>query len=250
MTKPQMSVADSAKSEKKLKPHVYQRDAFKHRLNIREFPWTDRQKEFIELIQCKSTTVMLCKGPAGTAKTMLATYGALTALNTGRVKEIAYIRNPVESSSYSIGFLKGDYDEKMKPYLQPLMEKLQELLTKSDLEYLLKSDRIMGLPLGFLRGTTFNSNFVIIDEAQNLKYQDLLLVMTRLGKFSKMILCGDTSQTDIKGNHFDQVYNWFDDPIAKEKGIHTFEFGLKDIVRSPLLSFIIERFNPESRRIV
>lgn len=223
-------------------PVVPQRDKIDNFLEIKELQWTDNQKKFIEILNDKKTKIVLCKGPAGTAKSLLSVYGALKALNDKKIGEIFYIRNPVESSTHNLGFLKGDLHSKLDPYLQPLMDKLHELLPKGQVERLLKEERVKGLPVGFLRGLSINASYIICDEAQNLSIHDLLLITTRMGRFSKLILIGDIRQSDIKNSGFEKVYELFNDNQSKDKGIITFKFGTEDIMRNDILAYIIEKF--------
>jgi phosphate starvation-inducible PhoH-like protein len=236
-----MSKKNKRKQEDR-SPIVPQRDKIEGMLNIRELQWTTNQKKFIETLQDKNTKIILCKGPAGTAKSLLSVYCALKALNDKKVGEIFYIRNPVESSSHNLGFLKGDLHSKLDPYLQPLMDKLHELLPKQQVERLLKEERVKGLPVGFLRGLSINASYIICDESQNLSIHDLLLITTRMGKFSKLILIGDIRQSDIKNSGFEKTYELFDDNQSKSKGIITFKFGTDDIMRNDILAYIIEKF--------
>jgi phosphate starvation-inducible PhoH-like protein len=235
-----MSKKNKRKEDKS--PVIPQRDKIQGFLDIREFQWTENQKKFIELLNSKNTKIVFCKGPAGTAKSLLSVYAALNAINNKRIGEIFYVRNPVESSTHNLGFLKGDLHSKLDPYLQPLMDKLHELLPKSQVERLLKEERVKGLPVGFLRGLSINASYIICDEAQNLSIHDLLLITTRMGKFSKLILIGDIRQSDIKNSGFDKIYNLFDDKKSFDKGIITFKFGTNDIMRNDILAYIIERF--------
>jgi phosphate starvation-inducible PhoH-like protein len=221
---------------------VPQRDKIEGFLTIRELQWTENQKKFIQLLQDKNTKMVFCKGPAGTAKSLLSVYAALNAINQKKIGEIFYVRNPVESSTHNLGFLKGDLHSKLDPYLQPLMDKLHELLPKGQVEMLLKQERVKGLPVGFLRGLSINASYIICDEAQNLSVHDLLLITTRMGKFSKLILIGDIRQSDIKNSGFEKIYNLFDDKKSSDKGIMTFKFGTDDIMRNDILAYIIERF--------
>ena len=122
------------------------------------------------------------------------------------------------------------------------MDKLHELLPKGQAELLLKQERVKGLPLGFLRGLSINASYIICDEAQNLSIHDLLLVSTRMGKFSKLIFIGDIRQSDIKNSGFERIYQLFDDEKSKSKGIVTFKFGTDDIMRNDILAYIIEKF--------
>jgi len=235
----------SKKNKRKLEdksPVVPQRDKIEGFLSIRELQWTDNQKKFIQLVQEKNTKIIICKGPAGTAKSLLSVYTALNAINNKKIGEIFYVRNPVESSTHNLGFLKGDLHSKLDPYLQPLMDKLHELLPKQQVERLLKEERVKGLPVGFLRGLSINASYIICDEAQNLSIHDLLLITTRMGKFSKLILIGDIRQSDIKNSGFEKIYNLFDDKQSGDKGIYTFKFGTDDIMRNDILAYIIEKF--------
>lgn len=224
-------------------PKVPQRDKIKYNLSIEpKFELTEKQKEFISLLNDKKTKIVLVKGPAGSAKSFLAVYAALLALNEKKIGEILYLRNPVESSSFSVGLLPGELGDKMAPYLGPLNDKLNELIPKSDIAKLHKEERIKGNTIGFIRGASYNATYILIDEAQSLTKKDFLLSMTRLGKFSKMIFMGDIRQSDIKNSGFDTVHNLFDNEESKEQGIVTFKFGKEDIVREKVISFILDKF--------
>lgn len=237
-----MSKKHKNKNREDKSPIVPQRDKIQEFLKIRELNWTENQKVFIQLLQDKKTKMVFCKGPAGTAKSLLSVYCALNAINEKKVGEIFYVRNPVESSTHNLGFLKGDLHEKLDPYLQPLMDKLHELLDKNQVQKLLREERVKGLPVGFLRGLSINASYIICDEAQNLSTHDLLLITTRMGKFSKLVLIGDIRQSDIKNSGFETIYDLFDDQKSKDKGIHTFKFGTADIMRNDILAYIIEKF--------
>ncbi len=221
---------------------VSQRNKLSFELNIKEFPWSEKQQELIRLVQDKHSKYIFLQGPAGSAKTHLAVYSALKALSDKKISDIVYVRQPVESSRYNLGYLKGDIQEKLTPYAQPLEDKLNEFLSKSQIDKIRDEERIICAPLGHMRGRTFNANYVIVDEAQNLAIEDFLLVMTRLGKFSKMIIAGDVMQPDIKNSAFQRVAALFDDEVAKQRGIHVVTFGKEDIFRNEILSFVIERF--------
>jgi phosphate starvation-inducible protein PhoH len=235
-----MSKKNKRKEDKS--PIVPQREKIDNFLNIKELEWTENQKKFIQILSEKKTKIIFCKGPAGTAKSLLSVYCALKALNDKKIGEIFYIRNPVESSTHNLGFLKGDLHSKLDPYLQPLMDKLNELLSKQQIERLLKEERVKGLPVGFLRGLSINASYIICDEAQNLSTHDLLLITTRMGKFSKLIFIGDVRQSDIRNSGFEKIYELFNDLKSKENGIITFKFGTEDIMRNDILGYIIDKF--------
>jgi len=167
---------------------------------------------------------------------------ALKKIKEKKISEIYYSRVPVESSVHGIGYIKGTSEEKMSPYVQPLTDKLNELLPEPQVRALMSDNRVIGLPLGFLRGLNISNAAFIMDEAQNCRVEDFLLVMRRMANFSNLYILGDAQQSDIKNSGFNRVYNLFDNDIAKEHGIHTFQFGKEDIVRSEILSYVIESF--------
>jgi phosphate starvation-inducible protein PhoH len=216
-------------------------------LNIRELPWTDKQKEFIKLASDKNTKVIITRGVAGTSKTLLAVYCSLQKIKDKKISEIYYSRVPVEASIHGIGYIKGTSEEKMSPYTQPMVDKLNELLTEPHVKALLADERIVGVPLGFLRGLNISNASFIMDEAQNCRVEDFLLVMTRMAKFSTLFICGDAQQSDIKQSGFNKVFEMFNTEEAEKHGIYTFEFGKEDIVRSEILSYIIEQFEKSKK---
>jgi phosphate starvation-inducible PhoH-like protein len=223
-------------------PKVHQRDKISTVLKIREFPWSEKQKQLLSILEDKKTKIVFVTGPAGSAKTCCAIYAALKSLNEKRVSDILYLRQPVESSSYNLGFLKGDLQTKIDPYQAPLDDKLSEFLSETEINALKKDERLHTIPIGFLRGRSFACQYIIFDEAQNGNTHDMLLVMTRLGKFSKLIITGDVSQSDIKQSALQKVAAVFDTEESRGHGIHVFKFGKEDIFRNEVLSHVIEKF--------
>jgi len=190
----------------------------------------------------KATKLMFVSGPAGTSKTYMAVYAALLMLNQRRVSDLIYIRSAVESSDAKLGFLPGLAEEKMAPYIQPLMDKLQELLPKSDVDVLTKEQRITAIPIGFLRGLNWNAKVIIADEAQNMTQKEIFTLITRVGEFSKVFVLGDPEQSDINGKSgFVKMISYFEDEESRQNGIQVFRFTEEDIVRSGLVQFIIKK---------
>lgn len=223
-------------------PVIPQRSKLKSVLKIYKRELTDRQKEFLALAADKSSKIIFVSGPAGTAKTFLSIFHALTMINEKRVSDLIYIRSAVECSDAKLGFLPGEADEKMSPYIQPLLDKLTEFLSKSDIDILLKEERVTGIPVGFLRGLNWNAKVIIADEAQNMTYKELLTLITRTGEFSKVFILGDPEQSDINGKSgFIKMVSHFDDEESRQNGIHVFRFTEDDIVRSGLVQFIIRK---------
>lgn len=223
-------------------PVISQRNKIKNSLSIIERELNDKQKEFIKLALDKNTKIIFVSGPAGTSKTYMAVYTALQLMNQRRVSDLIYIRSAVESSESKLGFLPGEANEKMAPYLAPLMDKLSELLPRSDIASLEKEERISSVPVGFLRGLNWNAKVIISDEAQNMTHKELFTLITRVGEFSKIFILGDPEQSDINGKSgFAKMVAQFDDGESIENGVHVFRFTEDDIVRSGLVKFIIKK---------
>jgi phosphate starvation-inducible PhoH-like protein len=224
-------------------PIIPQRSKLKTTLKIHERPdLTENQKKFLELAADKTAKLIFVSGPAGTSKTFLAIFHALKMINEKRVSDLIYIRSAVESSDSKLGFLPGETDEKLAPYIQPLLDKLIEMLPKGDIDLLMKEERITGIPVGFLRGLNWNAKVIIADEAQNMTYKELFTLITRIGEFSKVFILGDPEQSDINGKSgFIKMISYFDDEESRQNGIHVFRFIEDDIVRSGLVQFIIKK---------
>lgn len=228
-------------------PIIPQRSKLKTFLKIsQQQVLTKRQNEFLALTKDKDVKVIFVSGPAGTSKTYLSVLHALQMINERRVSDLIYVRSAVECSDRSIGLLPGTLDEKIGVYLQPLVDKLEEILPKNEIELLKKEERISGMPISFLRGLNWNAKVIILDEAQNCTFKELFTFITRIGKFSKVFVLGDMDQSDLKnGNRggFEKMINSFDDEESRQNGIFIFRFVESDIVRSELVRFIVNKLN-------
>ena len=223
-------------------PKVHQNTKIKDSIQVKSVDLTEKQKELIDILTNKNTKLVFISGPAGTSKTYTSILAGLNLINDKRVSEIIYVRSAVESSDSKLGFLPGEMDEKMSPYIQPLVDKLEELLPRSDVEKLKKEERIHGFPVNFLRGLNWNAKVIVADEAQNMTKKELITLITRVGEFSKLYVCGDPDQSDINGKSgFSSVMNVFDDDESRENGIYTFKFEEEDIVRSGLVKYILKK---------
>lgn len=213
-------------------------------LEIREFKWTEKQKQLIETIKSKDCQLIFISGPAGSSKTLSSIYSLLYLLNERKISDITYIRSAVESSDSHIGFLPGTIDEKMQFYEIPLIDKLNELLPRQQVEQLMKDERVTSFPPNFCRGLSFNAKGIVLDEGQNSSYKEILTLITRLGKFCKCIVLADPEQTDLKnGNRggFEKLFEVFDNEESRANGIYTFRFTEDDIVRSGLCQYIVKK---------
>lgn len=223
--------------------HVPQRSKVDWPIGIRERDdLTPRQREIIDLILDKKTKIVFLNGPAGTSKTFLGVYCGLHLLNQHRASHITYVRTVIESASRSLGFLPGELDTKMEPYLMPLTDKLEEMVSAGDAKRLLLENRIVGIPVNFLRGANLNAQYIITDEAQNLCHKEMVTVLTRLGQYSKMVFLGDSDQSDINGaSAFMPMFDLFNDESSRAEGIHCVSLTRADIVRSGTVRYIVER---------
>jgi phosphate starvation-inducible PhoH-like protein len=223
-------------------PLIPQRSKLRHPLTIYQRKLTEKQEQFLEIATDKTTRLMFVVGPAGTSKTYLSVYVALKLISERRVSDLVYVRSIVESADHKLGYLPGETNEKLAPYLQPLMDKLMEFLPKTEIDLLKKEERICGLPVGFLRGLNWNAKAIIADEAQNMTHKELITLLTRIGEFSKVFVIGDPEQSDINGKTgFIKMSNLFDDEESRANGIHVFRFTDDDNVRSALSRFINKR---------
>lgn len=155
-----------------------------------------------------------------------------------------YVRTIVESAAHSMGTLPGDADQKLHFFVSVLNDKLEELLPAGDIKRLHYDERVKGMPVNYLRGASYNAKAIIVDEAQNANFSELLTSLTRIGKFTKYFILGDPMQTDLKHKEqsgFKAMYDLFNDEESKQQGIHCVEFTKDDIMRSEILKFIIDK---------
>ena len=157
-------------------------------------PQSDNQRALLAALKEKSLTLAL--GPAGTGKTYLAIAAAVEALEDGKVARIVLSRPAVEAGE-SLGFLPGEMEDKLAPYLRPLYDALSDRLSMKRVRALISEGAIEIAPVGFMRGRTLNNAFVVIDEAQNCTYVQLKMLLTRLGWSSTMVITGDPGQSDL-----------------------------------------------------
>lgn len=194
-------------------------------------PRSEGQKQLMDAIDNKSLTLAL--GPAGSGKTYLAVVKAVDALEKGQVERIILSRPAMEAGE-SLGYLPGALEDKMAPYLRPLFDALGDRLGGKKVRQYMEDGTIEIAPVGFMRGRTLNNAFVVIDEAQNCTYQQLKMLLSRLGWHSTMVVTGDPAQSDL----LDGMSGLSD--IAKKLesngNIGTIYLKQEDIVRHPLVA--------------
>lgn len=200
------------------------------------------QQKYVDAI--KNNTIVFGVGPAGTGKTFLAVAMAVTALKQHNVAKIILTRPAVEAGE-KLGFLPGDLQQKIDPYLRPLYDALGEMLGQDSFQKNLERGTIEIAPLAYMRGRTLDDAYIILDEAQNTTPEQMKMFLTRLGNNSKAIVTGDLTQIDLpfvkKSGLIEAV-----EILGDIDGISIFKFSHKDVVRHPLVQKIILAYEKHS----
>lgn len=210
----------------------------------RPFEWTPNQKIIVDSMLDKNTKCVFIDGYAGTGKTVLSVYSALTHLQQGLIEKIYYVRSAVESAHSKLGFLPGDINDKFGPYAEVVIEASKKFLNECEIKGLFDNKKIEAIPVSFLRGRDLVDCAVIVDESQNLCFDELITIATRLGRDSKIFFIGDTIQSDLPKTYkkdFENFIKLYSDREAEEFGIQHFSLGESDVMRSEFVKFIIKR---------
>jgi phosphate starvation-inducible PhoH-like protein len=212
------------------------------KISLRGKRFSPRQRELFKLTTAAKNTITFIGGPAGSAKTYLSVYSAMSLLSKNKDLDLLYVRTVIESADKGLGALPGDIEEKFNPYMSPLLDKLEEMLPHSEIHELMKAQRISAVPINYLRGASWRNKVVIADEAQNFTFKELTTLVTRIGEGTKLFICGDYMQSDINGKSgFEDMVKVFSGEDCRKNGIHTFDFTTDDIFRSEILKFIIKK---------
>jgi len=206
---------------------------FKNRLKPRSI----NQKDYIRTVA--ENTVTFCQGVPGSGKTHIAIGMALEYLLDFKVKKIVITR-PVVEAGERLGFLPGTAEEKLHPYLLPLFDEVDYFLKAQHFQKLKHTRQIEVVPLGLMRGRSFHEAFIVADECQNASYDQLKMLLTRIGIDSKMVLTGDLEQSDLAYNQ----RQGFSDIITRLQGVNNIGFSeleISDIVRNPIIGDIVDR---------
>ena len=213
-------------------------------------PRTFRQKTYVEAIERHDLTLAI--GPAGTGKTFLATIQAVRMLQERRVERLVLTRPAVEAGE-RLGFLPGDLQQKVDPYLRPLYDALHGLLGNERTAQLLEKGVIEVAPLAFMRGRTLSDAFVILDEAQNTTCAQMRMVLTRLGENARMVVTGDTTQIDLPPGQLSGLVEAAQ-VLQGVEGVAICQLSDADVIRHPMVQRLVQAYarrdaaHPQGRR--
>lgn len=207
-------------------------------------PRTLRQKKYVDAMERHDLTFAL--GPAGTGKTFLATVLAVRMLTERKVERLILTRPAVEAGE-RLGFLPGDLQQKVDPYLRPLYDALHSLLGQEKTATLLEKGVIEVAPLAYMRGRTLSDAFVILDEAQNTTPAQMRMVLTRLGERSRMVVTGDVTQMDLPSGQLSGLVE-ASDVLDGVEGIAVCRLTAADVVRHPLVQKVVEAYASRDQR--
>jgi phosphate starvation-inducible protein PhoH and related proteins len=202
-------------------------------------PQSVNQEKYLISLLDPEIDIVVVSGPAGTGKSYLAALVAIDHYRKGLVDRIVLTRPKVSIEDEDHGFLPGDLNMKLAPWVKPITDILREFYSVKEIEYMLSEEIIEFVPLGYIRGRTFKNTFLILDEAQNASNTQIKSLLTRIGKGSKFVINGDIEQTDrmAKDNGLlDVTFRLSNNPIG---GIAVCEFSEKDIQRHPIIGEIL-----------
>lgn len=208
-------------------------------------PRTPGQRLYVDAILQHDLT--LCLGPAGTGKTFLAAAVCISLLKQNRIRRIVLVRPAVEAGE-KLGYLPGDVQAKVNPYLRPLFDAMHDMMTYDQIRRAMQNDVIEVLPLAFMRGRTLNQAAIILDEAQNATPGQMLMFLTRLGQGSKMIVTGDDSQSDLAGGEASGLRDAVE-RLQGIPGVATVRLAQQDIVRHPLVQHVVEAYGRKGEAV-
>lgn len=209
-------------------------------------PQTSMQAKYLDLLTAEKTDLIFGTGPAGTGKTFLAVAAGAAALKNKSVARLIITRPAVEAGE-NLGFLPGDLEEKVEPYLRPIWDALNETLGADQAQRMRDKKIIEVAPLAFMRGRTLKNAFVIMDEAQNSTVAQMKMVLTRLGRDSRMVVTGDPGQVDLPAKQTSGLAHALR-ILDGVEGIGSVVFTARDVRRHALVSRIIRAYDADTEK--
>ena len=206
-------------------------------------PKNINQKNYLKAVL--ENDVVFGVGPAGTGKTYLAVAAALKLLRDKRVERVVLTRPAVEAGE-ALGFLPGDLQEKLVPYLRPLYDAMNDMLGAEETLALVERQIVEIAPLAYMRGRTLSNAFVILDEAQNTSHEQMMMFLTRLGENSKMAITGDITQIDLPRNKKSGLVDALE-TLDGVDGVKIFRFDAGDVIRHPLVTKIVAAYDSKKQ---
>lgn len=206
-------------------------------------PKNINQKNYLKAVL--ENDVVFGVGPAGTGKTYLAVAAALKLLRDKRIERVVLTRPAVEAGE-ALGFLPGDLQEKLLPYLRPLYDAMNDMLGAEETLALVERQIVEIAPLAYMRGRTLSNAFVILDEAQNTSHEQMMMFLTRLGENSKMAITGDITQIDLPRNKKSGLVDALE-TLDGVDGVKIFRFDAGDVIRHPLVTKIVAAYDSKKQ---
>ncbi len=199
---------------------------------------TENQKNLFQSI--KNNIITIASGPPGSGKTLISVYSALDSFFKCQHGRIIFTRPCIEADGENLGFLPGDLNEKISPYMMPIFDFLSDYMDKHTIERMILDGKIMTVPLAFMRGMTFLNAFVLLDECQNTTPKQMKMFLTRIGEGCKVVMTGDPNQSDIRG------VNGLTDVITRLENVSDVgivELGPEDVVRHKIVKVIEKKYH-------
>jgi len=208
----------------------------------RVIPRNIKQDELLGFLNDDSINVVFAVGPAGTGKTMLSTLAGITAMKKNKISKFVVTR-PAVCVDEDHGFLPGDLNQKMAPWMLPIFDVFEEYWSASTIEYFLGSNRIEIAPLAYMRGRTFKDSYIILDEAQNTTPEQMKMMLTRIGDGSKLVVTGDIQQHD-RGFENNGLLDFMERLTASQSDrIKLVQFTKDDVERHPVVKEVLEMYD-------
>ena len=233
-----------------------------HPLTPKYSPKTENQKKYVEFLQNPEKNLIVAIGPAGCGKTLFACSQAIENLKQGKVQKIILTRPMISVEEEDVGFLPGNMISKMDPWTRPMFDIFSEYYSKTEIQEMIRNGIIEICPLAYMRGRTFHKSFIIADEMQNSTPTQMLMLATRIGMDSKMVIMGDLQQSDRKPSTntntnkkneesnnnglFDFLQKYHKRVEHETYGISVIELQGEDIMRSKIVSQIIQMYQPST----